>query len=265
MKPPSPPDIERALKRPQPPNLAVARAMSPLRWALLVLVTLAAIGLLYSLKQQGAREQALLRQEQAVAAQAAQAQRKEIRVGLTRAYGKPSRNSKHMALVARVGDTLAKRSQASTQAKPLRFTLLAEPNALNVLGLGDGEVFITTALLNRMQTEGELAAALALGAAHALQESPLTALPNRPEEAPQWAYSKESAQKADVLALRLMSEAGYHPNAMLGMFERLRTAHQDGAQTAFFYSHPSALDRLEQVQATIRALYPNGIPEELSP
>ncbi len=174
------------------------------------------------------------------------------------------RDGKQFELVARVGNAIAQQPEAKNSAVKLKFHLLAEPDSINLYGLSTGDVYITTAMLNRMQTEGQLAAALAHGTAHALVGDMATPVPAGKHLLPLWQYSLEQEHAADALGLRLMSETGYDPNAFGSMLTILAKAYNAGADVSFFTSHPNAPDRLASLDATIKQLYPQGLPTVMS-
>lgn len=186
----------------------------------------------------------------------------ELGQWLLKKYGGISNNGTQNSLVGRVGQSIASKSDAKDSVVKISFHLLAEPNAINLFALPSGEVYVTTALVNRMRTEGELAAALSLGAAHVMAKHRL-ALPDAPAaQIP--AYGATDGSAADARAVKIMADSGYSPEALLGLFKVLTDAYQSGADTQFFATHPSTDGRLEAIVEAIAKLYPHGVPKELS-
>lgn len=186
----------------------------------------------------------------------------EIQQLIVKKYGTEGSDATHRELVNRIGTAIATKTDARNAPKPLRFHLLSDANAINAFALSTGDVYVTTALVNRMRTEGELAAVLANGAAHATMSHHMH-LPEPPAPMiPSFTLVQESA--VDARALKIMADAGYNPNAMLSLFEVLTTAYQAGADTQFFSTHPSPDGRLTAIQQSIATLFPNGVPEVLS-
>jgi len=227
--------------------------------ALLVAVLLATL-LLASLKWQGGRERTQLAAVQALTAQQQAAAAAQVAAYVPQQWGGASTNKTQSALVARVALALTSKSDAGKANPPLHFHLMAEANSLNIYALG-GEIYLTTALLNRMQTEGQLAAAMAHAAAHALAHDGLTAVA---QATPLWQYSVSQEQLADMLTVKLMGQAGYDPHAFARMLMVLAKAYHDGADVAFFTTHPNMAERLTVLDATIAALYPQGVSQLLS-
>jgi predicted Zn-dependent protease len=184
---------------------------------------------------------------------------------LMKRYGGVSNNAEQKALVGRVGTAIRNKIDPKSTAPAMRFHLLAEPNSINLFALSTGDVFVTTALLNRMQTEGQLAAAIAHGVAHVALTHELASVPVANEDAlPIWSYSAKSEREADALGLKLMGDAGYDPRAMVTMLGVLVKAYNDGADVAFFTTHPNEEGRLNEIEATIHRLHPTGVPAVLS-
>ncbi len=185
----------------------------------------------------------------------------------------------HQKMVSRVGQHIVSVSDAARLGWRFEFHLLAEPNILDAYSLPGGQIFITTALLNRLQTEGELAAVLAQqvahvtarDVAHTLKAQGLTAailgsgdISQLVPEVVKFTFTPEQELKADTEALKLMSQAGYSPNAMLGVMKILSTAYYAHADVAYFTTHPNAKNRIENITGGITSLYPTGVPGNLS-
>jgi predicted Zn-dependent protease len=137
-----------------------------------------------------------------------------------------------------------------------------------------------------LKTEGELAAVLSHQMAHVvardtakeLATKQLTAgLVNAKDDAAastemhmlavqlsEWKHNQAAELAADTQAVGYMSAAGYSPNAMLGLFRVLSTSYYAGAPVPYFTTHPNPASRLDNIKQAIKALYPDGVPENLS-
>jgi len=161
----------------------------------------------------------------------------EMQQFILKKYGGESTNIQQRDLVARVANAIVTKTDAKDAVKGMRFHLLADSNAINSFALPTGDVYITTALVNRMRTEGELAAVMANGAAHVLANHHMT-MPEAPAALiPQFTAEQES--KVDGRAVKIMADAGYSPTAMITMFTVLTEAYSAGADAQFFATHPS--------------------------
>lgn len=258
--------IEAASSEAAPQVIAAKTRLSRKRIFLMVVMAAVGAALLNNLKQTATEEKTQIALS---AAEIKAAQLKAEAEGatlLTAQYKGLSNNGDQRALLTRVATALTTKSDAGKSTVPLKFILLAEENAINLYATSSGEIYVTTALLNRMQTEGQLAAVVAHGIAHVLGGDILAPIaPANPKLAPsQWQFAGESEHQADVLAISLMAQAGYDPNAMIGMFGMLAKAYQAGADVGFFTTHPNVDGRLEAIAASITAQFPQGIPAELS-
>lgn len=245
--------------------IADARRIPPRRRIMMLVALVVAAGYLSTLKNGADQEKRVLQEVKQKQAEQREATNGEINAAMKKDFGGVSTNQDQIALVARVAAAVIGKTDAAKTVPPMRVTLLAEPNHINLYALSSGEVYITTALLNRMQTEGQLAAMIAHAAAHAMAGDGLMVLPaNAKIPKPMWQYRPEAVKKADVLTVKLMSQAGYDPNAFGRALAVLAEAYHAGADASFFTTHPSAADRQAGIDAAIKLLYPDGLPAILS-
>lgn len=195
------------------------------------------------------------------------------------------------AQIDRIGQALVNQSVAGDSGYPYEFHVLADAETINAFALPGGQVFITVALLERLESEGQIAGVLAHEIGHvegrhtseqlakARLTEGLTAAavlaaydPNDPNSA----YAAQMAQligqtvnmkfgrdhelEADRLGVRLMVESGYDPRALIRVMEILDEASQQDRPPEFFSTHPNPERRIEQIQAAIAEEFPNGVP-----
>ena len=92
--------------------------------------------------------------------------RQEVMLGLqsrqqmAAQYGGLYQNETLQAYVNSVGDRVVKNSTAAKSPYPFEFHLLKDAKTVNAFALPGGQVFITAALLGRMNSEAQLAAVL---------------------------------------------------------------------------------------------------------
>ncbi len=252
------PEQTAALKR----LIAEKRRIPKQQIVIMLLIVLGASAFLYALKYGAKAEHIAARAEAKKTMQLRIASNREITRAATVKFGGISRNSTQRALVARVGAAIANTQQVRISDTKLQFHLLNEANHIAAYGLSTGDIYVTTALVNRMHTEGELAAALAHATAHALDNDALEPYPTG--AVPLWQHNVEQEKAADLLTVRLMVQAGYDPNAFSSMLLVLAGAYNKGADVGFFTSHPNSDGRLEAIAAAIQSLYPGGVPAQLS-
>ena len=89
--------------------------------------------------------------------------RQEVALGLqarekmAAQYGGLYPDSRLQAYIAQVGERVVKQSDASKAPYPFQFHLLSDPKTINAFALPGGQVFITSALLKRLNSEAQLA------------------------------------------------------------------------------------------------------------
>jgi predicted Zn-dependent protease len=211
-------------------------------------------------------------------------------------YGGLEQDPQAQAIVDAVGQHLVVNSIASQTTYPFEFHLLADDQTVNAFALPGGQIFITDALFDRLESEGQLAGVLAHEIVHViarhgaqrianqqLTEGLTGALvlatydPNDPrtQQTAQVAlmigqvvnmkFGREDELQSDTLGVRIMSEAGYDPRSMIGVMEILEAASGGAAPPEFFSTHPDPGNRLLVIEQAIEEQYPDGVPDDLVP
>ncbi|MEC4851645.1 MAG: M48 family metallopeptidase [Jaaginema sp. PMC 1079.18] len=224
------------------------------------------------------------RQEVALGAQA----RDELIVQ----YGGLYRDRAVQNYIDRVGAEIVSDSVAAESPYPFEFHLLDDPDTVNAFALPGGQVFITTGLLQRLDSEAQLAGVLSHeighvvarhGAEHLARQQLGAALVNAvgvaasetPEQGRQAAviaqainqlvglrYGRDDELESDRLGFQFMTSAGYNPEGIVELMQILNSASQ-GNPPEFLSTHPNPSNRIERLEALIDERYPNGVPAEL--
>ncbi len=197
--------------------------------------------------------------------------------------------------VALIGRRLVEESDASRSpyVGNYHFNLLNDEKTVNAFALPGGQVFITRALYDQLDDEAELAGVLGHEIGHVvnrhsaeqmaktqLGQGLTTAVgvgasgDNRGQHAmmvaamvnqlSQLHFSREDESEADTFGLRYMAQAGFDPSAMLDVMEILKNASKGGRQPEFLATHPAPETRLDEIRATLKSAYPDGIPSNLT-
>ncbi len=178
------------------------------------------------------------------------------------------------------------------------FHLLADAQTINAFALPGGQVFITRALYDRLETEGQLAGVLAHEIGHVIERHGAERLakaqltqglvgavgvagtdPDSPVGAQQSAavaaaigqlinlrYGREDELESDTWGVILATNAGYDPRAMIGVMDILESATEGGGRPPEFLStHPSHGSRVDRIRAAIEQEFPEGLPPGLKP
>jgi predicted Zn-dependent protease len=199
--------------------------------------------------------------------------------------------------IDRIGRRLVESSGAAETPYPFDFHVLADPQTINAFALPGGQVFITRALLERLETEGQIAGVLgheighvvARHSAQRLAQMQLTqgltgaavlatydpADPNSRNTAAiamligqvvNMHYGRDDELQSDQLGVSFLAAAGYDPRAMLRVMEILAEAGGGAARPPeFFSTHPNPENRIQRIQDRIHELFPDSVPSDLVP
>jgi len=81
----------------------------------------------------------------------------------------------------------------------------------------------------------------------------------------QMKYGRQDELESDTIGVKLMSDSGYDPRAMVRVMDILREATGGGQrQPEFMSTHPDPGNRQELIEATIEKLFPGGVPSNLT-
>jgi predicted Zn-dependent protease len=195
--------------------------------------------------------------------------------------------------VEAVGRRLLARSDAHQSPYRFEFHALADPRTINAFALPGGQVFITAGLLRLLSTDGQLAGVLGHEMGHVVERHGAQQIakmqltqgltgaailatynPRDPRSYRNAAmaallgrlvnmrFGRLDELQADQMGVRLMTEAGYDPRAMIDVMEVLKRA-AGSRQPEFFSTHPNPGHRIERIQQAIQAEYPQGVPAGL--
>jgi beta-barrel assembly-enhancing protease len=224
----------------------------------------------------------------------------EIALGLqaapemAREFGGLDPDPSQQAYVDKVCETLIQNSNAKNTDWPFECHLLADDQTINAFALPGGQVFITSALFNQLETEGQLAGVLAheighVVARHSAQQIAKAQLtqgltgavviasydpqdPNSRSAAymaqivgqlVNMKYGRDDELQSDRLGVEIMSEAGYDPRALLRVMEILAASTEGARPPEFFSTHPNPDNRIARIQEAIDEVFPQGVPDNL--
>lgn len=216
----------------------------------------------------------------------------EIALGLQSApqmaqqHGGLHPDQKTQQYIKQVGHKIVSSSLAKSSEYEFDFHLLSDPQTVNAFALPGGQVFITLALYNQLENEDQLAGVLGHEIGHVIGRHSAQRIakqqlaeglsgaavlatydPNNPAttQTAQIAavitnlvtmkYGREDELQSDELGVRFMSEAGYDPNALIGVMQILKAAAGPNRQPEFFSSHPDPDNRVENIKVAIDKYY----------
>ena len=224
----------------------------------------------------------------------------EIAIGLQSApqmaqqFGGEDPDQSIQADVAAVGGRIASRSVAGQTPYQFSFHVLRDPETVNAFALPGGPIFITRGLLQRFQNEAQLAGVLGHEMGHVIARHSAAQIAKSQlaqglvaaagaagsddqggggraaqvaavvAQMMQLKYGRGDETQADTLGVRLMSEAGYDPRALIDVMRILAESSGGNRTPEFMNSHPDPGNRSEVIQRVINSRFPNGVPETLT-
>ncbi len=210
-------------------------------------------------------------------------------------FGGLSSNQQAAALVERVGRRIWQQSDAAKGPYQFQYHLLADPDTINAFALPGGQVFITEGLMERLQTEGQLAGVLAHETVHVIGRHSAEQIskaqltqgltgaaviaavdPNDPStyRTAQFAmlvnqminlkFGRSDELESDALGVKYMVQAGYDPRSMIDVMKILEQSSSGPRPAEFMSTHPDPGNRIQRIQQAIDELHPNGVPDGLT-
>ncbi len=209
----------------------------------------------------------------------------EIAMGLQsapqmiREFGGEMRDPKAQALVSRVGERLISGTAVRSTPYQFKFHLLADSETINAFALPGGQIFITAALFNKLKNEDQLAGVLGHEIGHVVgrhsnQQMAKSSLISGIAQGfgvmlsdgggtggmqvaqmlgnvVNMKYGRDDENESDALGVRFLMEAGYDPEAMIGVMEILKASAGGRGQAEFMSTHPDPGNRIEHIRAEI--------------
>lgn len=197
------------------------------------------------------------------------------------------------AYVDAVGEQVLQQSEASQSPYPFEFHVIDDPQTINAFALPGGQIFITTGLLEAMDSEAQLAGVLGHEIGHVVARHGAEHLARRQlgsilvnaigvatssedgsgQQAAVIAqavnqmiglnYSREDELESDRLGLDFMTDADYNPEGIVELMAIFESAESRGRPPEFLSTHPNPGNRIDRLEEIIQVSYPNGVPEEL--
>jgi predicted Zn-dependent protease len=190
------------------------------------------------------------------------------------------------ALVDRIGNEIVASSPAGSSPYEFEFHLLADDETINAFALPGGQVFITRALFDRLETEGQLAGVLGHEIAHVVARHSAEHIakakltegltgaavlatydPDNPASASSaqvamligqlvnLKFGRDDELESDFLGVCFMSDTAYDPAEMIRVMEILAAASEGGDRPPeFFSTHPNPENRIARIQQAIQNL-----------
>ncbi len=182
-------------------------------------------------------------------------------------------------------DRLGQRVARASRRPKLVYTFhVIESREINGFSIPGGHVYLTTALL-KLANDNELASVLAHEVGHVAARHSLKKL-NQSQQYDDLAavlgsitgiagetardlgtsiarmvgegfltlHTREEEREADFLGVRTMPPAGYDPQAMVKMFQKLQRVDDSGLLGSFFSDHPDVQERIDNTRYEIKRM-----------
>lgn len=209
----------------------------------------------------------------------------EIALGLQsapqmiRESGGLSRDGNARAMVERVGARLIASTAARQTPYQFKFHLLSDTQTVNAFALPGGQIFITEALFRRLKSEDQLAGVLGHEMGHVVGRHSNEQMANSKlwsglaqglgvllsdghnnsgmqiaNMVAQWRvmkFSRDDESESDALGVKFMMQAGYNPEALIGVMEILAQVSGGANRSDFMSSHPNPANRMEHIRDAI--------------
>ena len=203
----------------------------------------------------------------------------EIAIGLqqgpiiAKQHGGLYPNAQAQNLVDKVGKKLVDNSIARQSEYQYKFHLLKEERILNAFALPGGQIFITYALFSKLKNEDQLAGVLGHEIGHVLGKhsneriteanfwklltmgasvgADLGELANGIGQQTLLKNGRGDELESDELGVKLMIDAGYNPENLIGVMQILKEAAGPNRVPEFQSSHPDPENRIAKIKEVI--------------
>lgn len=245
-------------------------------WKIRILIGLAIIAFAFFRKCANTEENPYTGKEQVISLTTEE----EIAIGLQSApemaqeYGGLYPDERLQAYVDMVGQKLVDNTVARETPYQYDFHLLADQETINAFALPGGQIFITYALLSKLDTEDQLAGVLGHEVGHVLGRHSAERIANSEfwQTLSQGASvgadagglvagigqnvllgnGREDELESDDLGVRFMIKAGYDPYEMIEVMQILKAAAGPSRAPEFQSTHPDPENRIEKIRASIK-------------
>ena len=183
-------------------------------------------------------------------------------------------NQTYQALVDNVGNKLVNNSIAKDTPYKYNFDLLADDRTINAFALPGGQICITYALFSQLKNEDQLAGVLGHEIGHVLGRHSAERIANH--ELWQGLSTAGSVGgdmgglisqigsgkllkngrgdelESDDLGVKLMIDAGYNPESLIGVMKILKAAAGPNRTPELQSTHPDPENRIDKIKEAIR-------------
>lgn len=192
------------------------------------------------------------------------------------------------AYVRDLGNRIVRQAAPPFNQLPWEFHVVQD-DSINAFAIPGGHVYVNTGLIKTADSASELAGVMAHEIAHVLARHSTEQLSRQyglsviagavlgqnPGQLTQIAaqivaggalarFSRDAEREADNIGIQAMAAAGFNPNGMASMFEKLLATRQGqpGRLEQFFSTHPLTEDRIRDSRSRAEQIGNRGITDE---
>ena len=192
------------------------------------------------------------------------------------------------AYVRNMGQRIVQQAAPPFNQLPWNFHVVQD-DSINAFAIPGGHVYVNTGLIEAAGNASELAGVMAHEISHVLARHSTEQLSRQyglsviagavlgqnPGQLSQIAaqiiaggalarFSRDAEREADKIGIQAMAAAGYNPNGMASMFEKLldHRQSQPSRVSQFFSTHPLTEDRIRDARSRAAELGNRGITDE---
>lgn len=183
-----------------------------------------------------------------------------------------------------IGFKIVRNSDAHRSPYRFDFHILNDPRTINAFALPGGQVFITTALLQSLKTEDQIAGVLGHEIGHVIERHSAermaksdfyrglgnaaviatgdyntSAVAQQVIQTSLMANGRKDEYESDDLGVKYMMQAGYNPKEMIAVMEVLKKASGGSNRPEFSSTHPHPENRKEQILSSIQKYKSAGL------
>ncbi len=171
---------------------------------------------------------------------------------------------------------------------PFDFEIVNDPS-INAFSIPGGHVYVNTGLIAAVDHADELASVIAHEISHVVARHVIKQVEQQQEISVIGAillgqnpgalqqivaqivaggvmarFSRADEKQADDMGLQFMADAGYNPQGMLDMFQKLLSLEKSrpGSVSRFFQDHPGTQDRINDISNRLKNMRTTGITDE---
>jgi predicted Zn-dependent protease len=215
----------------------------------------------------------------------------EIALGLQAApqmaaeFGGLDEDPNAQALVDQLGNRLVSNSFAAGSPYEFEYHVLDDQETINAFALPGGQIFITRALFDQLENEGQLAGVLGHEVGHVIGRHSAEHIakaeltqgltgaaviasydPENPSSARNaqiialigqlvnMKFGRDDELEADFFGVCILDQSGYDPLELIRVMEILAASRQGGEPPEFFSTHPNPENRIERIQQAAQNL-----------